>query len=155
MQGDTSAHKQHEHRSIISLKVSSTKPTQNAVAWGPGLYTGSSVLLCYDYQDCGSFPVLFLFALHTTSQLHSDLLGEQGITQCVSKEPHDGEIEVSWGPPMLNVQGKRETCCSFIWALCKPALMRPLSERCFELFPDEHGHIFPLSSPRTPLLHCR
>lgn len=114
MQGDTSAHKQHDHRSIISSKVSSTNPIQNAVAWGPGLYIGSSVLLCYNYQDCCSFPVLFLFALHTISRLHSDLLGKQGITQCVSKVPHDGEIEVSWGPPMLNVQGKRETCCSFI-----------------------------------------
>lgn len=60
-----------------------------------------------------------------------------------------------WGNAALlgttNVQGrKRETCCSFISALCKPALMRSSAERLFELLLNEHGHIFPLSVPCTP-----
>lgn len=50
----------------------------------------------------------------------------------------------------INVQGKRETCCSFILALCKPALMRPSAERRFKLLPNERGHIFLLSFPRAP-----
>ena len=74
--------------------------TQGAAPWGPGSYGGSSALLCYKYQDCGSFPVFFLFVMHTIGQVRSDLPGEQGITWHVSKEPHDGEIQISWGSPM-------------------------------------------------------
>ena len=74
----------------------------------------------------------FSFSLVLTiGQVRSDLPGEQGITRHVSEEPCDGEIQVSWGRPMWNVQGKGETCCSFIVALRRPALMRPLGWEAF------------------------
>lgn len=38
--------------------------------------------------------------MHTIGQVRSDLPGEQGITRRASEEPHDGEIQVSWGLPI-------------------------------------------------------
>lgn len=130
-------------------------PFQGVAPCRAGLYMGSLALLCYKSQDCSSFPVFFLFAVHTIGQVRSDLPSDQDITRHVNEEPHVGEIQLSWGPLVSNDQGKGETCHSFILALCKPVLTRPSTERHFEPLPHEHAHIFPSLFSPHPLLHGR
>lgn len=89
-------------------------PIQGAAPRRAGSYMGSLVLPCYKSQDSSSFPVFFLFAVHTIGQMRSDLLGDQDITRRVNEEPRDGEIQLSWGPLMSNVRGKHAAALSWL-----------------------------------------